>query len=44
LLFGPRRQEEKRADEDQEDDNQNDNFWHGRRFCRAGKPLYSPYR
>jgi hypothetical protein len=42
LLLGQRRQEEERADQDHGDDD-GDYQSHGSGFCRADKPLYSPF-
>jgi hypothetical protein len=44
LLLGQPRQEQQRADEQHDNDNQYEYSGHGWRFCRPGKPLYSPLR
>jgi len=43
LLLGQRRQEDERADHDDEKDDENKGSRHGPGFCRPPKPLYSPF-
>ena len=43
LLLGQRRQEEESADHKHGDDDEHDKPRHGPGFCRARKPLYSPF-